>query len=263
MTGPCRRAPRGNPTPRITWCGENIATRPLSTDPPFRNVWPLDAPVAAQSHSAGAQYSLRPSHRLGPDAPRLSQGWRTVGLAAHLVCVATPGQRTGLVSPSWPTTPTRCGRHARHRHGDAGRDRSTAPPLLLRPFDGPMNTIEFLSTWRTSAARRTAREPRGSSELAEALSTARGREGSRTGRHHGDHLAGAAGDKAAPGRCWPVRDPGELAMFGARRQGATIIEVAGDGRARGELTPRSSVSGSRQADRSHGRPPRLTRRGRS
>ncbi len=82
----------------------------------------------------------------GPEAPTLCEGWSTADLAAHLVVrERRPDTGPGLV---WPplagyTDKVRC----------AVRDRTTweqlvdtvrcGPPWLLRPFDGPMNTVEF------------------------------------------------------------------------------------------------------------------------
>ncbi len=82
----------------------------------------------------------------GPDAPTLCEGWLTADLAAHLVVrERRPDSGPGLV---WPPL---AGYTDKVRHGV--RDRMPweklvetvrrGPPLLLRPFDGPMNTVEF------------------------------------------------------------------------------------------------------------------------
>src|ERR1700751_1052441 len=83
---------------------------------------------------------------LGPDAPTLCEGWRTADLAAHLVVrERRPDSGPGLV---WPPLA---------RYTDkvrvAARDRTSweqlvatvrsGPPLLLRPFDSAMNTVEY------------------------------------------------------------------------------------------------------------------------
>ena len=82
----------------------------------------------------------------GSDAPTLCEGWFTADLAAHLVVrERRPDSGPGLV---WPPL---AGYTERVRR--AVRDRTPweklvetlrrGPPLLLRPFDGPMNTVEF------------------------------------------------------------------------------------------------------------------------
>ena len=82
----------------------------------------------------------------GPDAPTLCEGWCTSDLAAHLVVrERRPDSGPGLV---WPPL---AGYTEKVR--SAVRDGTPweklvetvrrGPPLLLRPFDGPMNTIEF------------------------------------------------------------------------------------------------------------------------
>ena len=82
----------------------------------------------------------------GSDAPTLCEGWFTADLAAHLVVrERRPDSGPGLV---WPPL---AGYTERVRR--AVRDRTPweklvetlrrGPLLLLRPFDGPMNTVEF------------------------------------------------------------------------------------------------------------------------
>ena len=83
---------------------------------------------------------------LGPDASTLCEGWVTADLAAHLVVrERRPDSGPGLVWPPLAGYTEKVRRAVRDRvaweklienvrHG---------PPLLLRPFDGPMNTVEF------------------------------------------------------------------------------------------------------------------------
>ncbi len=106
------------------------------------------------------------------------------------------------------------------------------PPLLLRPFDGPMNTIEFFIHVEDVRRAQNGWEPRGiSSELAEAL-------WKRVGPGGMAKSVGATIVITSPGR--PVKqggtgplltvagDPGELTMFGAGRQDAAMVEITGD-----------------------------------
>ena len=83
----------------------------------------------------------------GSDAPTLCEGWFTADLAAHLVVrERRPDSGPGLV---WPPLAGYTDKVRRASCGTARRGRSwcrparRGPPLLLRPFDGPMNTVEF------------------------------------------------------------------------------------------------------------------------
>src|ERR1700733_14833848 len=82
----------------------------------------------------------------GSGAPTLCEGWLTADLAAHLVVrERRPDSGPGLVWPPLAGYTDRVRRSA--------RDRKSWPDLvaavrggaaaLLRPFDGPMNTVEF------------------------------------------------------------------------------------------------------------------------
>src|SRR3974390_679037 len=82
----------------------------------------------------------------GADAPTLCEGWLAADLAAHLVVrERRPDSGPGLV---WPrlaehTGKGRGGGAGRAPVGKRGETGRRGPPLLLRPFDGPMNTVEF------------------------------------------------------------------------------------------------------------------------
>src|ERR1700677_1592601 len=83
---------------------------------------------------------------VGPDAPTLCEGWTTKDLAAHLVVrERRPDSGPGLV---WPplagyTDKVRTTVRDRTQWSELVAKVRRGPPLLLRPFDGPMNTVEF------------------------------------------------------------------------------------------------------------------------
>jgi uncharacterized protein (TIGR03085 family) len=172
---------------------------------------------------------------LGADAPTLCEGWRTADLAAHLVVrERRPDSGPGLV---WPPL---AGYTEKVRQ--AARDRTQweelietvrrGPPLLLRPVDGPMNTIEYFIHVEDVRRAQENWEPRDiSPELADAL-------WARVGPGGMAKKVGATIVITSPGRAdkqsgtGPVLtlagDPGELTMFGAGRQGAAQVEISGD-----------------------------------
>ena len=171
----------------------------------------------------------------GPDAPTLCEGWRTVDLAAHLVVrERRPDSGPGLV---WPPLAGHTDKVRR-----AVRDRTPweelvetvrrGPPLLLRPFDGPMNTVEFFIHVEDVRRAQDGWEPRPiSPELADAL-------WARVGPGGMAKKVPATVVITSPGRADKERgtgprltlagDPGELVMFGAGRQGAARVEISGD-----------------------------------
>ena len=172
---------------------------------------------------------------LGPDAPTLCAGWVTADLAAHLVArERRPDSGPGLV---WPPL---AGHTERVRR--SLRDRTpwevlvatvrSGPPVLLRPFDGPMNTIEFFI--HVEDVRRTqsgwAERPI-SPELADAL-WARVGPGGMAKKVHASIVITSPGRPAKQGGDGPrltlTGDPGELTLFGAGRQQAAMVDVAGD-----------------------------------
>ncbi len=178
----------------------------------------------------------------GPGAPTLCEGWSAADLAAHLVVrERRPDSGPGLV---WLRLAGYTDKVRR-----AERDRTPwesliekvrrGPPALLRPFDGPMNTVEFFIHVEDVRRAREGWQPREiSPELADALwkrvgpggmakkvratvvITSPGRADKRSGSGPGLTLAG---------------DPGELTMFGAGRQGAARVEITGDATLADEL----------------------------
>jgi uncharacterized protein (TIGR03085 family) len=171
----------------------------------------------------------------GPDAPTLCEGWSTADLAAHLVVrERRPDSGPGLV---WPPL---AGHTEKVRR--AARDRTPwdklvetvrrGPPLLLRPFDGPMNTVELFIHIEDVRRAQGAWEPRSiSPELADAL-------WARVGPGGMAKKVPATIVISSPGRAEKERgtgprliltgEPGELTLFGAGRQGAARVEIDGD-----------------------------------
>jgi uncharacterized protein (TIGR03085 family) len=171
----------------------------------------------------------------GSDAPTLCEGWRTVDLAAHLVVrERRPDSGPGLV---WPPLAGYTDKVRR-----AVRDRTPweklvetvrrGPPLLLRPFDGHMNTVEFFIHVEDVRRAQAGWEPREiSPALADALWARVGAGGmakkvpativiTSPGRADKEHGSGP--------RLTLAGDPGELTMFGSGRQGSSRVEVSGD-----------------------------------
>jgi uncharacterized protein (TIGR03085 family) len=172
---------------------------------------------------------------LGPNAPTLCRGWVTADLAAHLVArERRPDSGPGLV---WPPLAGHTDKVRRSlRDGTAWAELVTkvrrGPPLLLRPFDGPMNTVEFfihVEDARRAQARWNARwiPPEmsnalwarvGAGGMAKAVAatielTSNGRE---------TKVSGAGPRVGIEG------DPGEHILFGAGRQEAALVELRGD-----------------------------------
>lgn len=172
---------------------------------------------------------------LGPEAPTLCEGWSTADMAAHLVVrERRPDSGPGLVlSPLASYTD-----HVRNSVRDStsftdliARVRS-GPPMLLRPFDEAMNTVEFFIHVEDIRRARKGWEPRPlSSELADSL-------WKRVGARGMAKRVPATIEVSAPGRIAKVSgsgprvvvegDPGELIMFGAGRQRAARVHVTGD-----------------------------------
>jgi uncharacterized protein (TIGR03085 family) len=171
----------------------------------------------------------------GPDAPTLCRGWSTADLAAHLVVrERRPDSGPGLV---WPPL---AGYTNRVR--SAVRDRTPfeklvetvrrGPPLLLRPFDGPMNTVEFFIHVEDVRRAQDGWEPRPiSPELADAL-WARVGPGGMAKNVPATIVITSPGraekERGAGPRLTVAGDPGELTMFGSGRQGAARVEISGD-----------------------------------
>jgi uncharacterized protein (TIGR03085 family) len=171
----------------------------------------------------------------GPDAPTLCEGWSTADLAAHLVVrERRPDSGPGLV---WPplagyTDMVRTAVRDRTPFEQLVETVRRGPPLLLRPFDGPMNTVEFFIHVEDVRRAQDGWEPRPiSPELADAL-------WARVGPGGMAKKVPATIVITSPGRAEKNRgtgprlivagDPGELTMFGSGRQGATKVEISGD-----------------------------------
>jgi uncharacterized protein (TIGR03085 family) len=172
---------------------------------------------------------------LGPGQPTLCEGWTTADLAAHLVArERRPDSGPGLV---WPPLAGHTDKVRR-----AIRDRTPweklvatvrrGPPLLLRPVDSAMNTIEFFIHVEDTRRGQLGWEPRPlSPEMADAL-------WARVGPGGMAKKVSATIALDAPGR--PPKeagtgprlvlsgDPGELTLFGAGRQAAAQVEITGD-----------------------------------
>jgi uncharacterized protein (TIGR03085 family) len=172
---------------------------------------------------------------LGPEAPTLCEGWSTADMAAHLVVrERRPDSGPGLVVPSLAAYTDRVRTAARESTPYAeliARVRS-GPPMLLRPFDGAMNTVEFFIHVEDIRRAQDGWEPRSlSSELADAL-------WARVGARGMAKKVPATIEVSAPGRTSKVSgsgprlvvkgDPGELILFGAGRQPAARVDITGD-----------------------------------
>jgi uncharacterized protein (TIGR03085 family) len=171
----------------------------------------------------------------GAEAPTLCEGWSTTDLAAHLVVrERRPDSGPGLVWPPLAGYTDRVRRTVRDRTPweklvESVRD---GPPLLLRPFDEPMNTVEFFIHVEDVRRAQDGWEPRPiSPELADALWARVGPGGMAkkvpativiTSPGRADKESGTGPRLALAG------NPGELTMFGAGRQGAANVEIEGD-----------------------------------
>jgi uncharacterized protein (TIGR03085 family) len=171
----------------------------------------------------------------GPDAPTLCEGWVTADLAAHLVVrERRPDSGPGLVWPALAGYTDKVRRAVRDRTPWEKLVETVrrGPPLLLRPFDGPMNTVEFFIHVEDVRRARAGWEPRPiSPELADALWARIGPGGmakrvpativvTSPGRADKEHGTGP--------RLALAGDPGELTMFGAGRQAAARVEITGN-----------------------------------
>jgi uncharacterized protein (TIGR03085 family) len=172
---------------------------------------------------------------LGPDQPTLCQGWTTADLAAHLVArERRPDSGPGLV---WPPLAAHTDKVRR-----AIRDRTPweklvatvrrGPPLLLRPVDSAMNTIEFFIHVEDARRGQVGWEPRPlSPEMADALWARVGPGGmaKKVAATIALDAPGRPPKEAGTGpRLVVSGDPGELTLFGAGRQAAARVEITGD-----------------------------------
>lgn len=171
----------------------------------------------------------------GPDAPTLCEGWSTADLAAHLVVrERRPDSGPGLV---WPplagyTDKVRLAVRDRTPWAKLVETVRRGPPLLLRPFDGPMNTIEFFIHVEDVRRAQDGWEPRPiSPELADAL-WARVGPGGMAKKVPATIVITSPGradkERGTGPRLTLAGDPGELTMFGAGRQGAARVEISGN-----------------------------------
>jgi uncharacterized protein (TIGR03085 family) len=172
---------------------------------------------------------------LGPEAPTLCAGWVTADLAAHLVArERRPDSGPGLVWPPLAGHTDRVRRSVRDRTPwpDLVETVRRGPPLLLRPFDGPMNTIELFIHVEDVRRAQALWEPRPlPTELADAL-WARVGAGAMAKRIAGTVELASPGHGTKESGTGPriviTGDPGELTLFGAGRQGAARVEMTGD-----------------------------------
>jgi uncharacterized protein (TIGR03085 family) len=106
------------------------------------------------------------------------------------------------------------------------------PPLLLRPFDGAMNTVEYFIHVEDVRRGQAGWKPRPiSPELADALWRRVG-PGGMAKKVSATIVLESPGRPEKVGGTGPrlvlAGDPGELTMFGAGRQSATKVEITGD-----------------------------------
>ena len=171
----------------------------------------------------------------GSDVPTLCEGWFTADLAAHLVVrERRPDSGPGLV---WPplagyTDKVRCAVRDRTPWEKLVETVRRGPPLLLRPFDGPINTIEFFIHVEDVRRAQGGWEPRPiSPELADAL-WARVGPGGMAKKVPATIVITSPGradkERGTGPRLTLAGDPGELIMFGSGRQGAARVEISGD-----------------------------------
>jgi uncharacterized protein (TIGR03085 family) len=190
-----------------------------------------DADLAQQERNALCDLFAE----LGPDAPTLCEGWTTADLAAHLVVrERRPDSGPGIVWPPLAGYTDRVRLAVRDKTPWpklVGRVRS-GPPLVLRPFDGPMNAVEFFIHLEDVRRAQEGWEARSlSPELAEAL-------WNRVGPGGMAKKVAATIELTSEGRAPKERgsgprlvidgDPGEHTMFGAGRQRAAAVTVTGD-----------------------------------
>jgi uncharacterized protein (TIGR03085 family) len=171
----------------------------------------------------------------GPDALTLCDGWVTADLAAHLVVrERRPDSGPGLVWPPLAGYTDKVRRKARDRRTweELVETVRRGPPLLLRAFDGPMNTVEYFIHVEDVRRAEGDWEPRSiAPELDDAL-------WARVGPGGMAKNVQATIVITSPGRAEKVSgtgprltvhgDPGELIMFGAGRQGASRVEIRGE-----------------------------------
>jgi uncharacterized protein (TIGR03085 family) len=165
----------------------------------------------------------------------LCEGWSTADLAAHLVVrERRPDSGPGLVwSPlAGYTDKVRTAVRDRTPFEKLVETVRRGPPWLLRPFDGPMNTVEFFIHVEDVRRAQDGWEPRLiSPELADAL-WARVGPGGMAKKVPATIVITSPGraekDRGTGPRLTVAGEPGELTMFGSGRQGAAKVEISGD-----------------------------------
>ena len=179
---------------------------------------------------------------VGPGAPTLCEGWTTEDLAAHLVVrERRPDSGPGLVWPRLTDYTDKVRRSERDRTPwpELVAKVRGGPPFLLRPFDGPMNAVEFFIHVEDVRRARPEWQPRPLPlELADALWSRVGATGM------AKKVAGRI-EVVSPGRQSKMSgagpsvviegDPGELTMFAAGRQDAALVTITGDAELAAEL----------------------------
>jgi uncharacterized protein (TIGR03085 family) len=171
----------------------------------------------------------------GPDAPTLCAGWLTADLAAHLVVrERRPDSGPGLVWPPLAAYTDKVRRAVRDRTPWQSLVETVrrGPPMLLRPFDGPMNTVEFFIHIEDVRRAQDGWKPRDiSPDLADALWARVGPGGMAKKVHATVAITSPEREdkRAGTGPLLTLAgDPGELTMFGAGRQRAARVEIDGD-----------------------------------
>lgn len=198
---------------------------------------------------------------VGPEAPTLCEGWTTADLAAHLVLrERRPDAAVGIV----------VGPLAGHTESVQRRLRTLSwprlvdtvrggPPLLLRPVDELMNTVEYFVHHEDVRRAVPGWEPRRLDPSTEQALGKRlgllsrmaqrrapvpmvlrpsvgGPDGGTGGTAGGGGTAdggggdegGAQGADGRPGAVTVAGPPSELVLFLSGRQGATRVELLGD-----------------------------------
>ena len=172
---------------------------------------------------------------LGPDAPTLCAGWTTLDLAAHLVArERRPDSGPGLVWPPLAGHTDKVRRSIRDRTPweELIATVRRGPPLLLRAFDGPMNTVEFFIHVEDVRRAQPTWDARPlSKEMADALWARVGAGGMAKKVPATIVLMSEGREPKIAGtgpRIQVHGDPGELTLFGSGRQAAALVTIEGD-----------------------------------
>src|ERR1700685_2086295 len=168
----------------------------------------------------------------GSDAPTLCEGWLTADLAAHLVVrERRPDSGPGLVWPPLADYTDKVRRSVRDRTAweKLVENVRHGPPLLLRPFDGPMNTVEFFIHVEDVRRAQDGWEPRSlSGEMADALWARTGPGGMAKKAPATIVLMSEGREPKVAGTGPRIEihgDPGEHTLFGSGRQAAARVEL--------------------------------------